>query len=482
VSKARQNVDKLNNIVDAVAYGVKADGVTNNAVALQAAIDAVSSGGVVVLPRGTISYGTTLVVYGTVTLQGQGRAETILSYTGAAQGIKQSTPSTRIYDVSVRDLTLLDAGTGTIGLDMASVSSGVFENLLVDGFTTAVSLTGSNGFCVYNRFYNVTAANATTGFAIGGAGSNSNTFLACRANVCTTGFNIADSNQNQITHCQIEAGVTGIQVSSTTNALSDRNTFSHNRFEGNSGPNVYIAKTSGNAYVRETALFGNHYADAASKIISAATSANPIVLTTSVAHTWSSGHQVRFEDMPGDFAALNGVLYEITVLSTTTFSVAVDGSGYGAYTPAGASAERARVMVTDGGTRTFMLDPFGTTGPNLKITSANTAVSTGTFEFERSVSGGSSLPAMVVRDSNTGSGTPVTVQAETGRSTGSFFKGVRAGATYFEAYANGALAIRDGITAPAAVTDMALIYVDTADGDLKVRFSDGTIKTIVVDT
>jgi hypothetical protein len=29
---------------------------------------------------------------------------------------------------------------------------------------------------------------------------------------------------------------------------------------------------------------------------------------------------------------------------------------------------------------------------------------------------------------------------------------------------------------------MAIIYVDTADGDLKVRFGDGTIKTIVTDT
>lgn len=44
------------------------------------------------------------------------------------------------------------------------------------------------------------------------------------------------------------------------------------------------------------------------------------------------------------------------------------------------------------------------------------------------------------------------------------------------------LILRDGVTAPSAVTALALIYVDTADGDLKIRFSDGTIKTIVVDT
>jgi len=44
------------------------------------------------------------------------------------------------------------------------------------------------------------------------------------------------------------------------------------------------------------------------------------------------------------------------------------------------------------------------------------------------------------------------------------------------------LGIVDGVTAPSATVGLAKIYVDTADGDLKVIFGDGTIKTIVVDT
>jgi len=44
------------------------------------------------------------------------------------------------------------------------------------------------------------------------------------------------------------------------------------------------------------------------------------------------------------------------------------------------------------------------------------------------------------------------------------------------------LSLTDGITAPSATVGQAIIYVDSADGDLKVRFGDGTIKTIVVDT
>ena len=47
---------------------------------------------------------------------------------------------------------------------------------------------------------------------------------------------------------------------------------------------------------------------------------------------------------------------------------------------------------------------------------------------------------------------------------------------------NSAFYIKDGITAPGAVTGYAGIYVDTSDGDLKVVFADGTVKTIVTDS
>jgi hypothetical protein len=47
---------------------------------------------------------------------------------------------------------------------------------------------------------------------------------------------------------------------------------------------------------------------------------------------------------------------------------------------------------------------------------------------------------------------------------------------------DGYLAIKDGISAPGAATGKARIYVDSTDGDLKVVFADGTVKTIVADT
>lgn len=40
----------------------------------------------------------------------------------------------------------------------------------------------------------------------------------------------------------------------------------------------------------------------------------------------------------------------------------------------------------------------------------------------------------------------------------------------------------DGISAPSASLGNAIIYVDSADGDLKVKFGDGTVKTLATDT
>jgi hypothetical protein len=47
---------------------------------------------------------------------------------------------------------------------------------------------------------------------------------------------------------------------------------------------------------------------------------------------------------------------------------------------------------------------------------------------------------------------------------------------------NGGVALVDGMTAPSTIAGYAQIYVDTADGDLKVKFGDGTTKTIATDT
>jgi len=46
----------------------------------------------------------------------------------------------------------------------------------------------------------------------------------------------------------------------------------------------------------------------------------------------------------------------------------------------------------------------------------------------------------------------------------------------------GGVMLTDGITAPGTYSGFATIYIDTSDGDLKIKFGDGTVKTIVTDT
>ena len=70
--------------------------------------------------------------------------------------------------------------------------------------------------------------------------------------------------------------------------------------------------------------------------ITAATSTNPVQFTTSAAHGWNTGNTVDFASLPGAFGtAFNTGVFTITRTSATTFTVAIDGSAFAAYTTGG---------------------------------------------------------------------------------------------------------------------------------------------------
>jgi hypothetical protein len=50
------------------------------------------------------------------------------------------------------------------------------------------------------------------------------------------------------------------------------------------------------------------------------------------------------------------------------------------------------------------------------------------------------------------------------------------------ATATAELKLTDGVSAPSTESGKAILYVDSADGDLKIKFGDGTVKTIVTDS
>jgi hypothetical protein len=94
--------------------------------------------------------------------------------------------------------------------------------------------------------------------------------------------------------------------------------------------------------------------------ITAATSANPISFTTGTNHGWSSGNDVTLTALPGDFGTnLNGNDYPITVTGLNTFTIAVDGSLYAAYTTGGlASRVSSDTSGGAGGGGGWVDDPY----------------------------------------------------------------------------------------------------------------------------
>ena len=54
--------------------------------------------------------------------------------------------------------------------------------------------------------------------------------------------------------------------------------------------------------------------------------------------------------------------------------------------------------------------------------------------------------------------------------------------TYINELSTMPIVLMDGITAPATISGVGQMYIDGADGDLKIKFGDGTVKTITVDT
>lgn len=86
--------------------------------------------------------------------------------------------------------------------------------------------------------------------------------------------------------------------------------------------------------------------------------------------------------------------------------------------------------ISDSGTRTQVVLPNGSFAGSKQVSAL--AAATGTpWLFERTANGGSEVPACIIRDSATGSGTPVTLQIETERNAGYSIRVRRAGADQF---------------------------------------------------
>ncbi len=88
----------------------------------------------------------------------------------------------------------------------------------------------------------------------------------------------------------------------------------------------------------------------ATATITAATSANPVAFTTSAAHGWNTGNTVLMAGLPGDFGnTFNAGVWTITRTGASTFTIAVNGGAFAAYTSGGTATRQSTTAISGQG-------------------------------------------------------------------------------------------------------------------------------------
>ena len=197
---------------DVKGYGAVGDSVTDDTVAVQAALSAANgaSGGVVVLPIGTYLVSATLDVPAGVSILGMERATKLLlkpqancSVLRFAQG-REDTSFTTLRQY-VRDLMIDGNGasqtsSAAYGIEMVADTAGANSTILFDNIW--VQFTKGSGYFV-------------------GAGRSGNTFIRCAAwSTGNYGFEV-NSSDNQFIGCSGGLNVINAYINGITNHITD---------------------------------------------------------------------------------------------------------------------------------------------------------------------------------------------------------------------------------------------------------------------
>ena len=184
-------------------YGAVGDGVTNDAVAFQAALAAVAAGGTVVVPAGTYAIGAALsqAITGAVSLVGAGSGTTVLSFASGSEGISFSLSPTA--NVHVHGLSIIRGGAvyTHVGLAIATPLPhggrvglvSVDDVVLTGAWQTGVSISNSDYVSldhVYITGANADGTGAGIGIALAGVDSSHYLVEAALNDVSTIGCSV----------------------------------------------------------------------------------------------------------------------------------------------------------------------------------------------------------------------------------------------------------------------------------------------------
>jgi hypothetical protein len=239
--------NKLRESVSVKDFGAVGNGIANDAAAIQAAINSLSStGGQVVIPSGTYNIGTTTINMVTnVSLMGQGAGSNGFAATAKSSVLVYSGTGSAIYfnncaSSNLSNLTIncsATTGASVRGIFHNSSWLSVIENVLIYGVTPAkgygiLMATGVNG-SQHNDLKHIECADGKIAF-IGTSGFDevtTTTVHTCRGlqYVCTHaqitfinataesftdfGFYFSGTGDSHLIHCDIEgSGTYGIQI------------------------------------------------------------------------------------------------------------------------------------------------------------------------------------------------------------------------------------------------------------------------------
>lgn len=501
--------DSVDIDLDVRWFGAAVDGTTDDTDAVQAAID-LAHGlevGTVAIPAGDCAI-TSLTPKSFAPIRGAGVGQTKLII-NSAEAYKQ-VGGTQLFRAGVTDLTF-SAGTGfddAVVLTLTAAQECQFLDLSFEGFLTGTILKiesqlttvwddhkfDTNSNTIWNTFANWVSYGCANGLVLAGSYGTSTPVGSDSPvpNAVVTANNYRNMKFYKVT-------TKGIDIVKACDTEMFYDIWLN--ISGDNGIHIDLHSDdtySGNNYVNSHKFFGL----VCSKL-------GTLTGVTVLKSLWTFGNAFYIEhDMDVslvtaiDMADALSYLIEGKRLDTTT-TTDMEVISKGLYHRLGSGTEAKPIISFDGDEDTGIFhvsaDALGIgVGGNIKAT-VSTSGLFGVSKTGAGVAGTQRLDAhgvatiAAIPHYGTNAAGSVTQYAQvtataldntTGSEDAQWSVSTKVGGVATESLwvRDGAIAIRDGVTAPPATTGMVKFYVDAADGDLKVIFGDGTIKTLTADT